>query len=497
MTQSNVHLVIKRSPIAKVHQLRSLRESDVLILISTTTTLCKVDCQRIRYSQSRSISSPNLNGHGTRTISYANGRTHAVYIIRKRTPHTLNGFILLRPSEIVSATYILPSNLMRECSRRVNLSLTLAQSAKVSTSTLFIMLEKSIVILKVSLGRNSLIVNAIPLRSRHFPLYYINVLTQIGESLTILARSPLKRLPNDSTPCHSLSTRGVFRGEPLCQQRNRIPSLEALNILTQSIMDELKDTLAGSSNVQQTPQVIVTTILSEQRNQSIDHILTTISSHVIHAQPEQSTLTHTTTNITAVEQPTQSNHGILSISLTPHLNDFLLSSLTQRSYLEVHIEQVTTTGLVANSTILSDRDIVNNSINGIAGLIQSRHKVLLGLSLIDSLIHLGSTIRVLSQTSIDRAIYRSRRTPSLITLAMGSTHRHTIHSLGGSNGSHYRLGRIALTYLRSSILLGSKRIDSLGGVVVLTRLISTIVSHNFYLFLFKLSSRSSTLKKQV
>ena len=270
---------------------------------------------------------------------------------------------------------------MRESNRRVNLSFALGQSRQVSISALIIMLQESLIIDKVSTGRNCLIVDGLPVIRRHLTLYNVNVLTHLGQPLTILLRRHFQILHDNTSILTGLSRTGVLRRQPLSHQRNRLPCQVISIILSHLRLNQLQNRSRSSLNVQQRPQIIPTRILRNHGNNLLHQLMLTILSQVNNAYTEQITLTKALTNIGSISQPTHSIDRILIKSFTELGIDFLIGLTTQRSHSEVQVQQLITSGLITPCTILSASQI-GIIISIIPSLLKVLHKglTILGLT---------------------------------------------------------------------------------------------------------------------
>ena len=212
--------ILPKSRITHIHILRARRESDILILKGPILMLSKINCQSVSdlKSSSRGLR-VNITRHTARTICYHNGITIAIYKVRKSLPHLLKSGVLVTNSGfVIFLRKILMNDVMRERSRRINLSFTSSQRIKICLTTLRIMLKESILINKVSLRGNLFIVDSLPVVGRHLTLNDVDILTTIGQGSTIVTRSHAKSLAGLGSQLTRLGRRSILRLKPLKNQ---------------------------------------------------------------------------------------------------------------------------------------------------------------------------------------------------------------------------------------------------------------------------------------
>ena len=81
VAQSNLDFVSQRLSMAEIHKLRTLRESDVLILELAGRSLSEINRQGICYIQSAYLTS-YTGGHASTAVCNNDGVTAAVYCVR-------------------------------------------------------------------------------------------------------------------------------------------------------------------------------------------------------------------------------------------------------------------------------------------------------------------------------------------------------------------------------------------------------------------------------
>ena len=221
-------------------------------------TFCKINCKSIGNFKSLNGSIANSLSHRTRSISNNHNISCTLNSIRKILPKSFKSFINL-PS------VILMNNFMREQSSCINLSFTLLYCIQKQSTTVFVMSQKCIVVKKISLGRNSFIVNFFPILIRHLSFYNINVSTKIRKSLTILTRRHVKSIHHHICITSGKGRGRIFRTSPLSTKRNRLIILHVLDIFTNLICKPLKNSVLTRS-FKKNPEIINSSIFLNIRN---------------------------------------------------------------------------------------------------------------------------------------------------------------------------------------------------------------------------------------
>ena len=144
---------------------------------------------------------------------------------------------------------------------------------------------------------------------------------------------------------------GVLRLQPLSQQRRSL----TLYVQRQLILDEVQSSLLGRS-VNQGIQVIPAAKLRNILNIT-NYRIGILNSQIVHGNTEETTLTLATAHVADIEQTLQSIHRVLYKCLTEHQNYIRVgTSAVSRTHSE-HIEQVRLSGLMSQSTILSESEV--------------------------------------------------------------------------------------------------------------------------------------------
>ena len=193
-------------------------------------------------------------------------------------------------------------NVVREQSSCIDLSLTLFKFTQILSATLLIITKESSVINEICTRRNCFVLNVSPLLCRHLTLYNVNVRTKRRKSLTILTFSHAKILANISCIHLSFCRRSIHRRKPLCKKRYGLIISHICNVIGELLFDDVKNNTIYICS-KQTPQVIITTILTYKRSKLLNNVRI-ILSHILKNHSEQTSLTKTTTNISGEEQPT-------------------------------------------------------------------------------------------------------------------------------------------------------------------------------------------------
>ena len=181
VTLSDSQLFPQILTLAQIHQLRMLREGDVLIFELTGGALGKVNCQGVRHFQRRHVRTTDSDTHTARSVCHHNGVAAALHHIRQTLPQHFQ--ICL----VTSRTMIEPMHdVMREQNGSVDLGLASLNSGQELTATIFVMPQKRTVVLKIGTGGNTLIVDAAPVLRRHIPLNHLEILTELGQLVLIL-----------------------------------------------------------------------------------------------------------------------------------------------------------------------------------------------------------------------------------------------------------------------------------------------------------------------
>ena len=335
---------------------------------------------------------------------------------------------------------ILVNNLMRESNRGVNLSLTLGQSIQVQSTSFFIMTEESLIIKQIRLRGNMLIINSLPIIGRHLSLNDIQVLTKQRKGLTILSFRQAKNLGSLKAIGTSLRNLGICRVHPLCEQRNRLILVHVDNIRSPLILNYLRKIRTQGLIINQSVDNIPTRILGKQRQKILEDRSTTILSNILEDNTRSASLTLTLSYIHDISKPTDCQTRILSISLSPHIDNLLIAPITHRRELIVHIEQSLPGSSIKQSTILS------------ALILRHRN---LSIPTLTSILHLIDEVLLSVSTSISLLVGRILRTrcPRLIRHSLILGRIICLRSSLGSSRSLLRLIRTIETHISFLLLL--------------------------------------------
>ena len=264
MAQSNLQLLTKIFAVAQIHQPGITGECDVVVLELTRRTLGKVNCQCIRNFQSRHIGSADADSHATTAVSNNDGISTSLYHIGESFPQTLNSCIVVANAS-PTAVSVLVYNVVREERTGVDLDLTFFQLGQELTATLFVMPQESRIVTQVGTGRYGFVLDLIPAVAGHLDLNHIQVLQELGLGFAVGLFVYTDEV--DDLPC-ILPGRSVGRlsgRQPLGEQRNAFALLHTQNVSLQLFCNDFQYGLC-QLGIQQTPEIIPTTILRNETN---------------------------------------------------------------------------------------------------------------------------------------------------------------------------------------------------------------------------------------
>ena len=113
-------------------------------------------------------------GHTAAAVRYDNGVPVTVYRVRQSLPKLLERFVILGDC-IPSRVAVLMDNLVREERACVNLGFALGEAFQISTTAIFVIPEKCLVVDQVCARRNCFILDLVPLFGGHLLLDYIEI----------------------------------------------------------------------------------------------------------------------------------------------------------------------------------------------------------------------------------------------------------------------------------------------------------------------------------
>ena len=261
------------------------------------------------------------------------------------------------------------------------------------------MLQESLVVVKVSLRRNSLVVNRLPVVRGHLTLNNINMLTHSRQHLTILLFSHTKSVNSPQTILTSLLTTRSSRIQPLSHQRDGLTSLHIHLILSNLTLKHLLNGLRSNRIRSKVINHIPATILRNEFDNLRHNLSSAILHHILKDNHRRAALTLTLTNVHQIAKPTHSQTRILSISLTEQSDNLTLFHFTHSGNLEVNVNQSGARRLVCNSTVLGQSQI----------RVHGRKSNLLIIQLLTSLLHL---VNELTLTRLRGSLVRLLRTRS-------------------------------------------------------------------------------------
>ena len=337
----------------------------------TLSLLAEVNSQAICHIMS-SVIARDSRAHRTRTIQH----NEAIALdLRQVLPHSLQ-LILNAAIYIVMATSILMNDLIRHKHRRVHLCFAAIHLLNVLSITLRVMTQESLTILQIRLRRQILVGNIAPVVINHLTLNNANLTAQSTAHTRVLSIREVHPLSQVVRTHLNLLIRSAQRREPLTQQRHALAGTQIVHIRVQLLDDKIVSFVTNATKLHQVYHVVPTTELRQKVQNLLEDVRLFPLKPLVNST-RNSTLTHAATHITAVEQPTHSQHRVLGVSFLKMPNS-LRRIVSVRGSRKVQVYQLATSSLESDSTILSNRNVIHlNYLRYIHNILSHKNSQLL------------------------------------------------------------------------------------------------------------------------
>ena len=280
--------------------------------------------------------------HGARTVADDDERLGHLDG-RQVLPHTFKSGVLTG-----RAHSILRDDVVRERDRGVDLDFTLVELAKELTTALFVMLEEGVLVLEVSLGRHSLIVDLIPLICTDLDFDHVAVSAKLRQRLAVLRRMHSQCMAEEISLLHSLLRGGVHRRHPLSEQADRLVSLEVSQVFVELLTNESERFSLSVSSEEFGNDIPARVFRNE-----LDEVLE-LRKNMLHESLEEASFANALTDVTYVEHPLECEFCVICECSQEVSDDDLFSCATVGRNLEVHVDEILARSLVCYCTIFGE-----------------------------------------------------------------------------------------------------------------------------------------------